>query len=268
MNHHQGNSNQQQQPFYVYQSTLPPYQYYSQPMPGYSVPLLSGSTIPSYAPMPQYAPAMHQQVLPMYFPQSQPQQAPPPHFNPPSVAQHSQQKPIAPYQQPESRNAMMKIGVKIKKRCYQAWVNDKKHSTTINIAVQEFVLRGPAPMNDTIIVPLEVKGRTIEISCIVLNQQEKLIIGRQCLQAFGLLTGIVPKPSVHMRLGPQVSRSNSHRHRNNYQSHRREHNSSDNNWRPYRNFSSSTEELKRILYPGNESDNEVATERNLIEFDD
>lgn len=157
----------------------------------------------------------------------------------------------------------------ILKRHYSAPVDTEKYVTTINLSVANTVMHGKAPVNDTISVPLEIKGRKINISCLVMMQEEKVVIGRQCLQTFGLLAGIVPKPSVHLRLGERVSKK-SHNNKNN----RRSNNGGNHRGRRggggYRSWGSRQEELRNILYPGNNQDVlqiDASPEDLLMQFD-
>lgn len=177
----------------------------------------------------------------------------------------------APHQPHEQKRVdLMSLEVRINKRRYQAVVDDKKQATTINRAIAGFVLRGPALMNDSIIVPLEIKGRILDICCIVVDQKEKVIVGRQCLQAFGLLVGVVSKPSVHARLGPKVTKSKNHRgtQRNSnipnakITSSGRTHQGT----RVWRTWSSRPEELKEMMYPGGRRESRGQSPEDVIEI--
>lgn len=170
-------------------------------------------------------------------------------------------------------------------RRFKAEIDKNKTATTINSTVAEFVVKGPAPVNDIITVPLEVKGRKLDICCVVVAQHQKIILGKQCLEAFGLLVGIVQKPSVHMRLGNKVAKTNhrnnsnqnyrnhnNNRSNNNRSNHNRNNNSSrnrDNDRRPhqrvYQTWSSRPDEMKAIMYPGCDQSGDNASE-DVIEL--
>lgn len=130
-------------------------------------------------------------------------------------------------------------------------------------------------MNDLITIPLEINGRTISISCIVIEQDEKIIIGQQCLQAFGLLVGVNPKQSVHMRLGANRRRTNNRRN-NNYKAEARQ--PPTRHWRQGRggkraptNIGYGSRDLKALCYPGTSQAEEAleieASPEDLMIFD-
>lgn len=187
-----------------------------------------------YYPPTPYAPAP---IYPMPYP-SQPQ-LPYPYFQPyPSFTspflpqpqqptQHVQPTPAplmslaieAPHQNKQKKLKPpadpMKLTVTVRKRKFQATVDKSKQATAVDFTVARFVVKGRPPVNDTIIVPMEIDGRRIDINCIVLKQKEKIIIGRECLQAFGLIAGVVKKPSVHFRLGENDGKKTGHKNTNN-----------------------------------------------------
>lgn len=231
-----------------------------------------------YQQPPQYA--YHQNVMwpapqpPMpYYPSYAPVMPYAPPFPQPQVMPQPVQ--LQPTRQPPARVARpMTLMVRVKRRQYQAIVDDSKTATTINRALAEYVLKGPPPLNDVISLPLEINKRHITSSAIVVEQPERIILGKQCLETFGLLVGVVQKPSVHTRLGKRAPHQREHqgRHRKNHQSRpSRQNQRLHSNNRRVRSDEEKFEELKRLMYPGEDEEKdaiEIHASRELMAFDD
>lgn len=192
---------------------------------------------------------MQQQVLPnqgQHIPQPIPQQQ---QLIQPPVSLMSLQIPLPEQLHRQKQDDAMKLAVYINKRKYVATVRKERNATSINCSVANYVVRGIAPLNDTINVPFEINGKRLSISCIVGNQTEKIVIGRQCLQAFGLRAGVIPKPSVHQRLGNKITKKKNGKG-NKSNGGRRNNDGNNRSTGVYRTLNSRPDELRNILYPG------------------
>lgn len=55
---------------------------------------------------------------------------------------------------------------------FQAFIGKKIHVTSDDLKVARVEVKGSPPVNDIIIVPMEIRGRRMFISSIVMDQQK------------------------------------------------------------------------------------------------
>lgn len=150
-----------------------------------------------------------------------------------------------------------KMKVRIRNHIYNATVNTSRRVTAVNLQVGQFIIGNNPPLHDVLNSLMEVDGKTENVPFIVVPEQgEKMIIGSQFLEIFGLTLNISWKAPVHQRVGQRGgSRSGRGIHHRPNQHH----------GNPHQNYAQKCEQqhddnsecLQIDLNP---------TERNLIEF--
>lgn len=120
----------------------------------------------------------------------------------------------------------MKMKVRIRNHIYNATVNTSRRVTAVNLQVGQFIVGNNPRLYDVLNSLMEVDGKTEDVPFIVVPEQgEKMIIGSQFLEIFGLTLNISWKAPVHQRVGQRGgSRSGRslHHRSNQYHGNRRQ----------------------------------------------
>lgn len=120
----------------------------------------------------------------------------------------------------------MKMKVHIRNHVYNATVNTSRRVTSVNLQVGQFIVGSNPRLYDVLNSLMEVDGKTEDVPFIVVPEQgEKMIIGSQFLEIFGLKLNISWKAPVHQRVGQRGSyrgngRGDHGRHHESYQHQR------------------------------------------------